>query len=153
MIRLPYHPCLYGMATPHERLGVSRAQVDRAGSVLRAWMATGLLAGFVEQEASSVLSAYRAQFEDPLRKVVMGLRTAVITQGARAADLGGVTAAAVSDGLPMVDHVLLSRAWVDRFSARDCQVVRPSRGRRTGPTRPRVSSSKPRDAGPITVLR
>jgi len=71
------------MAAPHERLGVSRAQVDRAGNVLRAWMATGLLAGSAEQEASSVLSAYRAQFKDPLRKVVMGLRSAVSTEGAQ----------------------------------------------------------------------
>ena len=71
------------MATPHERLGVSRSQVDRAGSVLRAWMATGLLAGSAEQEASSVLSDYRAQFKDPLKKVVMGLRSAVRTEGAQ----------------------------------------------------------------------
>ena len=71
------------MTTPHERLGVSRAQVDRAGNVLRAWMATGLLAGPAEQEASAVLSAYRAQFKDPLKKVVMGLRSAVSTEGAQ----------------------------------------------------------------------
>jgi ppGpp synthetase/RelA/SpoT-type nucleotidyltranferase len=71
------------MATPHERIGISRRQVDRAGDVLRAWMATGLLAGPAEQEASAVLSSYRTEFKDPLKKVVMGLRSAVGTEGAQ----------------------------------------------------------------------
>jgi ppGpp synthetase/RelA/SpoT-type nucleotidyltranferase len=44
-------------------------------------MATGLLAGPAEQEASSILNAYRSQFKDPLKKVVMGVRSAVRTEG------------------------------------------------------------------------
>jgi ppGpp synthetase/RelA/SpoT-type nucleotidyltranferase len=69
------------MTTPHERIGVSRAQVDRAGDVLRAWTIDGLLAGPAEQDASRVLNAYRSEFKEPLRSVVMGLRSAVRTSG------------------------------------------------------------------------
>jgi exonuclease III len=37
---------------------------------------------------------------------------------AQGAGLVCLTAGEVSDGLPVIDHVLLSRVWVDRFSAR-----------------------------------
>ncbi len=37
---------------------------------------------------------------------------------ARSADLVCLTAAEVSNGLPVIDHVLLSRGWADRLSAR-----------------------------------
>jgi hypothetical protein len=67
------------MATPHERIGLSRTQVDRAGEILRAWTIDGLLAGPVEQDASRVVNAYRSEFKSPLRSVVMGLRSAVRT--------------------------------------------------------------------------
>jgi ppGpp synthetase/RelA/SpoT-type nucleotidyltranferase len=70
------------MATPHERIGLSRTQVDRAGEILRAWTIDGLLAGLAEQEASRVVNAYRSEFKSPLRSVVMGLRSAVRTAGA-----------------------------------------------------------------------
>ena len=69
------------MATPHERIGLTRAQVDRAGDVLRDWRATRLQSGRTEWDVSAVLSAYRAEFKDPLKKVVMGLRSAVRTEG------------------------------------------------------------------------
>jgi putative GTP pyrophosphokinase len=67
------------MATPHERIGLSRTKVDRAGDVLRAWTVDGLLVGPAEQEASRVVNAYRSEFKSPLRSVVMGLRSAVRT--------------------------------------------------------------------------
>ena len=67
------------MATPHERLGRSRGSVDRAGQVLREWYESGLLASPEAEEASSVLNDYRSQIKDPLKKVVMGLRSAVET--------------------------------------------------------------------------
>lgn len=70
------------MATPHERLGVSRKSVDRAGQLLRAWYESGLLADVEVQEASTVLNDYRSQIKDPLKRVVMGLRSAVSTAGA-----------------------------------------------------------------------
>ena len=70
------------MATPHERLGRSRGSVDRAGQVLREWYESGLLAGPGVQDASAVLNDYRSEIKDPLKKVVMGLRSAVRTAGA-----------------------------------------------------------------------
>ena len=69
------------MATPHERIGMSRTQVDRAGEILRVWTVEGLLAGPAEQDASRVVNAYRSEFKSPLRSVVMGLRSAVRTAG------------------------------------------------------------------------
>jgi ppGpp synthetase/RelA/SpoT-type nucleotidyltranferase len=69
------------MATPHERIGLSRSQVDRAGEILRAWTLEGLLAGPAEQDASRIVNAYRSEFKSPLRSVVMGLRSAVRTAG------------------------------------------------------------------------
>src|ERR1035437_1410966 len=69
------------MATPHERMGLSRSQVDRAGEILRVWTLKGLLAGPAEQDASRVVNAYRSEFKSPLRSVVMGLRSAVRTAG------------------------------------------------------------------------
>jgi putative GTP pyrophosphokinase len=70
------------MTTPHERIHMTRAQVDRAGDVLRDWRATRLQSDRPERDASAVLSAYRAEFKDPLRKVVMDLRSAVRTEDA-----------------------------------------------------------------------
>ena len=70
------------MASPHERLGRSRGSVDRAGRLLREWYESGLLAGPEVEEASVVLNDYRTQIKDPLKKVVMGLRSAVRTSGA-----------------------------------------------------------------------
>jgi ppGpp synthetase/RelA/SpoT-type nucleotidyltranferase len=70
------------MATPHERIGLSRSQVDRAGEILRTWTLGGLLAGAAEQDASRVVNAYRSEFKSPLRSVVMGLRSAVRTADA-----------------------------------------------------------------------
>lgn len=70
------------MATPHERLGVSRKSIDRAGQLLRVWYESGLLADAEVQEASAVLNDYRSQIKDPLKRVVMGLRSAVRTAGA-----------------------------------------------------------------------
>ena len=70
------------MASPHERLGVSRRSIDRSGQVLREWYESGLLAGLDVQEASRVLNDYRSQIKDPLKRVVMGLRSAVRTSGA-----------------------------------------------------------------------
>lgn len=70
------------MATPHERLGVSRKSVDRAGQLLRVWYESGLLADVEVQRASTVLNDYRSQIKDPLKRVVMGLRSAVRTAGA-----------------------------------------------------------------------
>ena len=61
------------MATPNERIGLSRTQVDRAGEMLRAWTIDGLLAAPVEQDASRIVNAYRSEFKSPLRSVVMGL--------------------------------------------------------------------------------
>ncbi|MHB8631134.1 MAG: RelA/SpoT domain-containing protein [Candidatus Limnocylindria bacterium] len=70
------------MTTPHERIGLSRAQVDRSGALLREWTLNGLLAGSAEEDASRALNAYRSEFKKPLRSVVMGLRSAVRTEGA-----------------------------------------------------------------------
>jgi hypothetical protein len=70
------------MATPHERLGLSRGQIDRAGTVLRRWTATGLPAGPEVFAAGTTLAAFRDEFRVPLRLVVMGLRSAVRTEGA-----------------------------------------------------------------------
>jgi hypothetical protein len=47
------------MATPHERLGLSRGQIDRAGTVLRRWAATGLPAGPEVFAAGMTLAAFR----------------------------------------------------------------------------------------------
>lgn len=69
------------MATPHERLGISRGSVDRAGQLLREWYESGVLSGQDVQDASAVLNDYRSQIKDPLKKVVMGLRSAVRTAG------------------------------------------------------------------------
>ena len=69
------------MATPHERLGLSRGQVDRAGGVLRRWAATGMPTGPEVLAASTTLAAFRDEFRVPLRLVVMGLRSAVRTEG------------------------------------------------------------------------
>ena len=69
------------MATPHERIGLSRTQVDRAGEALRTWTLEGRPAGPTEQDASRVVNAYRSEFKSPLRLVVMGLRSAVRTTG------------------------------------------------------------------------
>lgn len=70
------------MATPHERLGRSRGSVDRAGQVLREWYESGVLSTPEVEEASALLNDYRSQIKDPLKKVVMGLRSAVRTAGA-----------------------------------------------------------------------
>ena len=70
------------MATPHERLGLSRGQIDRAGTVLRRWAATGLPAGPEVFAAGTTLAAFRDEFRVPPRLVVMGLRSAVRTEGA-----------------------------------------------------------------------
>ena len=69
------------MATPHERVGLSRTQVDRAGELLRTWTLGGERAGPAEREASRVINAYRSEFKGPLRSVVMGLRSSVRTAG------------------------------------------------------------------------
>lgn len=69
------------MATPHARIGISRAQVDRAGILLRDWYESGLLADEGVERASVILNAYRSEFKGPLRSVVMGLRSAVRTSG------------------------------------------------------------------------
>ncbi|MEO5917948.1 MAG: RelA/SpoT domain-containing protein, partial [Candidatus Limnocylindrales bacterium] len=70
------------MATPHERIGISRSQVDRAGVVLRDWFDSGLLVDPRIEESSAVVSAFRSQFKGPLKLVVMGLRSAVKTSDA-----------------------------------------------------------------------
>jgi len=70
------------MATPWERAGISRNQLDRAGRLLRDWMVGGLLVDPEVLAALDTLDAYRAEFTEPLTKVVMGLRSAVATEGA-----------------------------------------------------------------------
>lgn len=69
------------MAAPWERLGTSRAAIDRAGDALRNWSTSGILLGPTEQEAMELLAAFRGQFNLPLTKVVMGLKSAVGTSG------------------------------------------------------------------------
>lgn len=56
--------------------------MDRAGQRLRAWYESGLLADIEVQEASTILNDYRSQIKDPLKRVVMGLRSAVRTEAA-----------------------------------------------------------------------
>jgi ppGpp synthetase/RelA/SpoT-type nucleotidyltranferase len=70
------------VATPWERLGLSRSAVDRAGRLLRDWAQTGVLMESREQDAMEVVSRYRAQFQAPLTSVVIGLRSAARTSGA-----------------------------------------------------------------------
>lgn len=70
------------MTFPHERLGRSRGSIDRAGQLLREWYESGVLAGPEVQEASATLNDYRSQIKDPLKRVVMGLRSAVRTSRA-----------------------------------------------------------------------
>jgi ppGpp synthetase/RelA/SpoT-type nucleotidyltranferase len=70
------------MTTPFARIGTSRREVDLAGDLLRDWMNEGLLLGPGETAAMDLLESYRAQFTEPLTKVVMGLRSAVRSEGA-----------------------------------------------------------------------
>jgi len=67
---------------PHERLGISRRAVDRAGDVMRDWLKAGsILLSPDEQEAETLVERYRHEFEIPLTKVVMGLRSFLATEG------------------------------------------------------------------------
>lgn len=66
---------------PHQRLGASRRSVDRAGDLLRDWRRSGsVLLSPDEQEAESLVERYRHEFEVPLTKVVMGLRSFLATE-------------------------------------------------------------------------
>lgn len=67
---------------PHRRLNVSRRSLDRAGDTLREWARSGaVLWSPAEQEAEALLERYRHEFEVPLTKVVMDLRSMVATSG------------------------------------------------------------------------
>jgi hypothetical protein len=70
------------MSSPWERIGASRSEVDRCGETLRDLTAKGLSRGPIERAALDLLDAFRAEFTAPLTKVVMGLRSAVQTEGA-----------------------------------------------------------------------
>ena len=66
---------------PHQRLGVSRRSIDRAGDLLRDWLRSGaILLSPDEQTAESLVERYRHEFETPLTKVVMGLRSFLATE-------------------------------------------------------------------------
>jgi Uncharacterized protein conserved in bacteria len=67
---------------PHERMGASRRSVDRAGDLLRDWLRSGsILLSPHEQEAERLVERFRHEFEVPLTKVVMGLRSFLTTEG------------------------------------------------------------------------
>ena len=67
---------------PHTRLNVSRRSLDRAGDTLRERARSGtLLWSPAEQEAEALLERYRHEFEVPLTKVVMDLRSMMATSG------------------------------------------------------------------------
>ena len=59
------------MATPWQRMGVSRNAIDRAGEALRRWHVDGLLLGLDEHAAIELLSAFRAQHSVPLTKATL----------------------------------------------------------------------------------
>lgn len=66
---------------PYERLGVSRRSVDRAGNLLRDWLRAGsILLSPDEHDAEQLVERYRHEFEVPLTKVVMGLRSFLTTE-------------------------------------------------------------------------
>lgn len=64
------------------RLNASRSSLDRAGDTLREWARSGaVLWSPAEQEAEALLERYRHEFEVPLTKVGMALRSMVATTG------------------------------------------------------------------------
>jgi putative GTP pyrophosphokinase len=68
--------------SPHERLGASRRSVDRAGDLLRDWHRSGaLLLDPDQQDADQLIERYRHEYEIPLTKVVMGVRSFLATGG------------------------------------------------------------------------
>lgn len=62
--------------------GASRSRVDKAGRVLRDYWTTPRLLDPEVEEAFEVAWLYRNEFQVPLTKVVMGLRSFVKTEGA-----------------------------------------------------------------------
>ncbi len=69
--------------SPFSAAGHSRRQVDRAGDILRDWLAgPSLEVTDAEREALDVAWAFRLEHQRPLTHVVMGLRSFVKTEGA-----------------------------------------------------------------------
>jgi ppGpp synthetase/RelA/SpoT-type nucleotidyltranferase len=67
---------------PHERLGVSRRAIDRAGDLLRGRTLPGEdLLAIDERDAINLLERFRAEFEGPLRTVVGDLRELTVAEG------------------------------------------------------------------------
>lgn len=68
--------------TAYTSWGASRSRIDRAGRALRGyWVAPKLLDSETD-EAFSLAWRFRAEFQIPLTKVVMGIRSFVRTEGA-----------------------------------------------------------------------
>lgn len=67
---------------PYSSWGGSRKQVDNAGERLREWFGQPWEDGPEVDAAFDVAWRYRAEFQVPLTKVVMGLRSFIATEGA-----------------------------------------------------------------------
>lgn len=62
------------MKQPVAALSVSKGAIDRAGETLRDWWLQPLVALTVPEEAAEILFAFRAEFQNPMKKVTVGLR-------------------------------------------------------------------------------